>query len=130
MLEKKKPPVVIKHLKDFYDSLDFRYKPVTRIGSNHHAPGQGADGYGEKISTDYTVVAKKGKVNRSFRVYCSICSNIGSLYVLVNGEKLYVNDTDIQADLDRKLEMESSRAFNPSVVSSVLDRMEKESGQK
>jgi hypothetical protein len=46
-----------------------------------------ASGYGDKIPTEY--MAKPDGVWR--RVYCSIFSNIGTLYIMVKGQRVIVN---------------------------------------
>lgn len=45
-----------------------------------------ASGYGVKIPTRYTV-KYAGRVRR---VYCTICSNVGSLFVVVKGRKEFI----------------------------------------
>jgi hypothetical protein len=54
----------------------------------HHKLGlqYTASGYGSKIPTRFTVKHN----NRIKRVYCSIYSNIGSLYIMDNGKRLYI----------------------------------------
>lgn len=49
--------------------------------------GQGSDGYGKKIATRYLVRFDNRGPWR--RVYCVCYSNVGSLYVIVNGETYY-----------------------------------------
>ena len=49
-----------------------------------------ATGYGDKIPTTYMVKY----LNVWRRVYCRIFSNIGSLYVIIKGEKIGVLDYD------------------------------------
>ena len=46
-----------------------------------------ATGYGSKIPTQYMV--KHG--NRWKRVYCAIYSNVGSLYIIANNQKIIVD---------------------------------------
>ncbi len=52
--------------------------------------GQGVMGYGRKVTTDWMLKFKTEKRKR--RVYCTIFSNIGSCWVLVNGERLYLRE--------------------------------------
>lgn len=54
-------------------------------------PGQRADGYGRKISTDYVV--RYG--GRTRRVYVCQFSNAGTAYVIDRGEWLLVGDFHI-----------------------------------
>ena len=52
--------------------------------------GRDAQGYGRKIPTDYGA-----RVNgRRYRVYAACISNVVSLYVTVQGQRLYLHDTD------------------------------------
>lgn len=81
----------VKYLTDEIENVTFGFKPVRRVSLFRLLPGQGADGYGSKISTDYT--AKIG--NRTHRVYLTIHSNVGSNYVIVKGEKLFLHDYDL-----------------------------------
>lgn len=68
-------------------------RPVPRRGILQLAPGQGADGYGDKISTDY--VLRLDGDSRTYRVYAVCHSNVASFYVLKGGEKLFVRDADL-----------------------------------
>lgn len=63
-------------------------RPVPRRGMLQLAPGQGADGYGRKISTD--ICLKFSGEKRERRVYCCCFSNCGTCYVVVNGQTLYL----------------------------------------
>jgi hypothetical protein len=63
-------------------------RPARRIGMMQLAPGQRADGYGRKISTDYMLRFEGEK--RWRRVYCVQFSNCGTCYVVVQGERLYL----------------------------------------
>lgn len=83
--------MAVEHLTEKFDGVEFFKKPVPRLGMMQLAPGQGSDGYGKKISTDYMA-----KVNgRNHRVYCICFSNSGSLYVVVGGKNYYVRDFDV-----------------------------------
>lgn len=64
---------------------DVRRSPVPRRGEQGLLPGQGADGYGHKISTDWEIRVG-GKWHR---VYVSQSSNIGSAYIRRDGRRLY-----------------------------------------
>lgn len=46
-----------------------------------------ASGYGKKITTQYKIRHQ----NKMRRVYCHIFSNCGSLYVLIKGQRFYIN---------------------------------------
>ena len=61
-------------------------KPIT----TPWRPGQSQAGYGRKIATDHMLIFDGNK--RKYRVYCCIYSNIGSCYVLVKGQWLFVRD--------------------------------------
>ena len=47
---------------------------------------QTATGYGSKITTEYVVKYR----NRKYRVYCHQYSNVGSLYIISKGKKIYI----------------------------------------
>lgn len=81
----------VKYLVEHFQDVTFSRKNVTRKGILQLAPGQGADGYGKKISTDYVAHFD----GREHRVYCICFSNSGSLYVLVKKEMFFVRDFDI-----------------------------------
>jgi hypothetical protein len=76
----------IRYLRELQPAAVFYRAPI-----DGRRPGQGADGYGRKIATDYA--ARYG--GRTRRVYCCIFSNAGSLYVVDHGERLYVGDFDM-----------------------------------
>jgi len=59
----------------------------------HHKLGLSytSTGYGGKIPTQYMVKYN----NRWLRVYCAIYSNVGSLYILSEGNKIRVTDYSI-----------------------------------
>ena len=65
------------------------YSPVERVGM-FCLPGQGVDGYGDKITTDRMV--KIG--GRKLRVYCTQWSNVSSCWVTFRGSKYYLRATD------------------------------------
>jgi len=50
-----------------------------------------ATGYGSKIPSSKMLRINK----RLYRVYVVICSNAGSAYIIRNGKRLYLHDTDI-----------------------------------
>lgn len=63
-------------------------RPVAKRGMLQLLPGQGADGYGRKITTD--ICLKFAGEKRERRVYCCCFSNSGTCYVLVKGQPLYL----------------------------------------
>lgn len=63
---------------------DLIEKPLWFHKRNLH---QTRSGYGRKLSTEYMVKHN----NRLYRVYCQIFSNAGSLYILVKGERIYID---------------------------------------
>ena len=70
-------------------------RPVKRRGILQLAPGQGADGYGRKIHTDFILQFKDENgvpQGKKYRVYCVCFSNAGSNYILVKGQALYIRD--------------------------------------
>ena len=79
----------LRYLRAERPGVQFFYAPCAIVRGPHTiAPGQGADGYGRKISTDY--VARYG--GRTRRGYCCCFSNAGTCYVLERGEWLVVDD--------------------------------------
>ena len=87
--------MAIKHAEDIYDKVESKTVPVPRRGMMQLAPGQGADGYGRKIATDY-MVRFNGK-GPWLRVYCCCYSNSGTLYALVNKEWVcFHNDENLR----------------------------------
>ena len=82
----------VKYLMDCFKGVTFREVPVPRKGFMGLAPGQGSDGYGRKISTDYMARIN----NRWHRVYCVCYSNSGSLYVILRSGRFYIRDFDMQ----------------------------------
>jgi len=76
---------------DELGSVEFRLTEVPRRGFLQLMPGQGKDGYGSKITTDYE--CRVG--NKWHRVYLIQISNAGSHYVTVGGQRYYVRDSDI-----------------------------------
>ena len=51
---------------------------------------QTVSGYGSKLRTSFMV--QLDAKQRWYRVYCICYSNVGSLYVIVKGERLFVRD--------------------------------------
>lgn len=83
--------IKVTYLRDVYPDVEYKKAPVRRRGLLQQAPGQGADGYGRKIHTDYMAIFN----GKSHRIYCCCISNVGSLYVLEKGKWLHVGDHDI-----------------------------------
>ena len=82
--------MTLRYLTDVFTDVVFSRNDVPRDGLGH-APGQGADGYGRKITTDYVA-----QINgRTYRVYAICFSNAASHYVTYKGEKLFLKDSDI-----------------------------------
>ena len=81
--------MTLRYLTDVFTDVVFHRNNVVR--RNGLAPGQGADGYGRKITTDYVA-----QINgRTYRVYAICFSNAASHYVTYKGEKLFLKDSDI-----------------------------------
>lgn len=81
----------IKYLMDEYPETTFVRSEVRRFGVLQITRGQGANGYGNKITTDYMAIT--GHTRR--RVYAICHSNAASHYVIVRGEKMFIRDFDI-----------------------------------
>lgn len=69
-------------------------------------PGQGAGGYGRRMATDYVIRFLDLPGSRWRRVSCCCHSNAGSLYVLHDGDWLFLDDYDL-ADLVTPLRVET-----------------------
>jgi len=78
----------LRYLRDVAPAAEFFYAPCGYGGPHNPRPGQGADGYGRKISTDYVV--RYG--GRTRRVYVCQCSNAGTAYVVDGGRWAIVTD--------------------------------------
>jgi hypothetical protein len=74
--------MAVKYLSD-YTLVD---KPVKRKGFLGLLPGQDADGYGKKITTDKAAIVD----GKKYRVYCTQYSNAGSYWIQKDGEKLFL----------------------------------------
>lgn len=83
------------YLRETHPDTVYLKKPVKRKGVLQIAPGQGKDGYGRKISTDYMAVSNG--VTR--RVYCCQYSNAGTCYVIIDGKWHVVGDFDIPEEI-------------------------------
>ena len=70
-------------------SVEFRRTEVPRHGGMLRLlPGQGEDGYGTKITTDYEC-----RVNgRWHRVYLILVSNSGSYFIQTNKQRYFISD--------------------------------------
>jgi hypothetical protein len=77
-------------------------EPVPRRGILQLAPGQGADGYGKKISTDYQ--AHLPNEPRPYRVYAVCFSNSASHFIVRRGQTLFLasGELDYQVHLARE----------------------------
>lgn len=96
----------VKYLMDAFPTTTFFRKDVPRRGMMQQAPGQGPDGYGRKISTDYMAIVN----NKKMRVYCCCISNSGSLYVEIKGEWYFVREGDISDDIRYNRSKEQANA--------------------
>lgn len=61
-------------------------------------PGQSISGYGKKITTAYMVRPEGAK--RFYRVYHTIYSNCGSMWITVKGQRYYLRDTSFDMALE------------------------------
>ena len=84
--------VQVDYLEDNFGGYVKMRRDVPRLGMMGNAPGQQADGYGRKISTDWMVRCDDGM--RLFRVYCICFSNSGSLYIKRGGDAYYLRDLE------------------------------------
>lgn len=71
-------------------------KPVKRIAPGHpwaeRLPGQGQDGYGRKIATDYMAIVEPNNV--AYRVYATCFSNCASHWIKIGSQKFHFLDGD------------------------------------
>ena len=72
-------------------------RPVTRRGMMQLAPGQAPSGYVMKISSDFIVTF--GDDKRKHRVYIVCYSNVGSMYVVIKGKRLYMRNEPDSKDI-------------------------------
>lgn len=104
MLNNNKSNIVIHYAENFTVEV----KPVALKGGMPGCPGsrpgQGASGYGKKITTDYMVRFNDDPKKRLYRVYCVCFSNSGSLYVIKGKDTLYINSTEIEYQLEQQKE--------------------------
>lgn len=90
---KPKEKIVIKYA-DELGSYKLYYRPVPKksyyFGGITCAPGQGMDGYGEKITSDIMLKFDEGILSRyHYRVYAICFSNAASHYIVVNKTQRY-----------------------------------------
>jgi hypothetical protein len=84
--------------KEFYLQFgDAQNLPMQTVHVEHkHAPlwfherglMQTSTGYGSKLKTEYMIKYN----NRWRRVYCACFSNVGTCYVLIDGEKIIITE--------------------------------------
>ncbi len=78
----------VQYVEDVLGAFTLHRRPVPKRGPMQLAPGQNADGYGRKITSD--IVLKLNGENRERRVYTMIFSNAGSNYIVYNGKNLFL----------------------------------------
>ena len=72
-----------------------KYATIDTLYADRRArPNPYADGYGSKIPTRYWVSVAEG-ASRRRRVWAMSYGNAASLYVIVKGEVLFLNDTEL-----------------------------------
>lgn len=76
----------------YAENFTVKRKDVPRIGPWGLIRGQSPSGYGSKIPSDYMIHFEGDPLNRWYRVYTMIYSNVGTNYVIRKGEKLIVRD--------------------------------------
>ena len=85
-------PVAIDYVKP--GTFDVIMKPVPRRGFMQLSPGQGASGYGSRISTD-RMIRFHGE-HTMYRVFCVCWSNTGTQYIVRHGKTLYFRTFDLE----------------------------------
>ena len=80
--------MTIRYVDEVLGDYTLHRRPVPRQGMLQLLPGQGQDGYGDKITTDL-VIKVKGET-RERRVYCICHSNAGANYILCKDGRLYL----------------------------------------
>ena len=74
----------VMYAEDHFSTIESKQEEPPCVKAGCMPYGQGADGYGRKIATQYLVrLDNKGPWRR---VYCICFSNSGSVYILVKGE--------------------------------------------
>jgi hypothetical protein len=81
--------------------MSVTYGTVVAARSDAEAPryGRSVTGYGPKIPTRHWV--KLAGDTRWRRVYAAIYGNAGSLFAVVRGTDVYLDDTDLELALGR-----------------------------
>lgn len=74
-------------LVDYKYEQELLYRPVKTRGPWERRPGQGADGYGQKIATDWAI--DYDGIER--HIYCTQISNAGSCWFMAGGHKIFVS---------------------------------------
>jgi hypothetical protein len=71
-----------------YTDGELIYAPVKgrETAWGRFLPGQGLDGYGSKITTDYKIDHN----GRTYRVYATCYSNAASHWILYEGAKIFI----------------------------------------
>jgi hypothetical protein len=87
--------ITITYADDAVGSYTLHRRPVQR-GKMQLLPGQGQDGYGEKITTD--IMLKFSGDTRELRVYATCFSNAASHWIVYKGTKLWLR-THFQSDI-------------------------------
>lgn len=73
--------------------LDEKFQDYKVFRGERPTYGQTVTGYGKAIPTDlYVILAERRQRYR--RVYCTIYSNIGSLWIKVRGEKFFLRSCE------------------------------------
>ncbi len=84
-------------------AVNFEVKevPVPRRGEFGYLPGQDADGYGKKISTDYMIRFRDGG-KKWYRVYITQYSNAGTAWIEREGKQYVVRDGEFAYQREQK----------------------------
>jgi hypothetical protein len=85
---------------------DFKIKPLLwqKAGKQYTATG-----YGSKIPTEYMIKVSDDCCRRWHRVYCSIYSNSGVLYIIVKKQVRYIDDTELEMLRDKYYQTHSAQ---------------------
>lgn len=76
---------MVQYAEDHFGVIESKTEPPPSVKAGRYPYGQGADGYGSKIATNYLVrLDRRGPWRR---VYCTCFSNCGTVWVSAKGKR-------------------------------------------
>ena len=85
---------------------DFKIKP---LGWQKASKQYTATGYDSKIPTEYMIKVSDDCCRRWHRVYCSIYSNNGALYIVKKQERKYIQSDELENLRDKYYQAHSAQ---------------------